>query len=682
MERSVGGYPMKISGKITNEEVSNKRSDGDVSGKRSDGEVSGKRSDGEVSRKRSDEELSNKRSDGDVSGKRSDGEVRWKRSDKKVVSGKGSDGEVSGKRSDGEVSGMRADGEVSWKRSDGKVSGKGSDGEVCGKRSDGDVSGKRSNGEVSGKRSDGEISGKRSALYCAAIDIGTKYTGYAFSSRDNHKKVLTMTSDMGSPKVPTVVLFDQNKKFNSFGYEAESKYKELLSQDNHREWYLFKEFKMTLFQTKELKENTPVKDFQERKQMPAIDIFSNAIRFIKDKLLEDLKKKGSGIRDRDIHWVLTVPAIWNDAAKQFMRNAATKVTLTDFQAGGTADMTCQQVVDGGLKELKRPNGGNLGGTNVDKSFIKLLVDIFGLTVVGAFRKKHLNEFWDMMMDFEFSKRKFDGTGQLTVKFPALLREIYEKQETNNSIDYALKRAERTEDIQIKRDKMHISKEKGQQIFDETIDRIIEETQILLKALEMLGNVDYIVLVGGFSESKYFQTKMKEKFGDKVVAPAEPRTAVMRGAVLCGHNPAAIQTRVSKYTYGIATMKHFKRGIHPEEKRIVLDGKVYCDDIFEKHVTIGHEIKVDQTMKEITYYPIIDDQAHAALQVFVSSKDNPKYVTDEGCRQVGLLLVNMDTGGNRNFEIKVKLICGGTEIQVEVRDGHGILIKEARMDFLV
>ncbi|XP_052791960.1 heat shock 70 kDa protein 12B-like [Mya arenaria] len=176
--------------------------------------------------------------------------------------------------------------------------------------------------------------------------------------------------------------------------------------------------------------------------------------------------------------------------------------------------------------------------------------------------------------------------------------------------------------------------------------------------------------------------MEDEFGDKVVAPAEPRTAVMRGAVLFGQSPADIKTRVSKYTYGIATMKCFEPGLHSEKKRIVIDGRAYCDDIFEKHVTIGQEITVGQSMKEITYYPTIDDHAHAVLHVFASSKENPEYVTDGDCRHVGLVLVEMDTGGNRNFEIKVKLIFGGTEIQVEVRDGHGILMKEVKMTFLV
>ena len=32
------------------------------------------------------------------------------------------------------------------------------------------------------------------------------------------------------------------------------------------------------------------------------------------------------LEEQDIHWVLTVPAIWNDVAKQFMREAAEEVS--------------------------------------------------------------------------------------------------------------------------------------------------------------------------------------------------------------------------------------------------------------------------------------------------------------------------------------------------------------------
>ena len=35
----------------------------------------------------------------------------------------------------------------------------------------------------------------------------------------------------------------------------------------------------------------------------------------------------SGLAEDDIHWVLTVPAIWNEPAKQFMREAAVDVRI-------------------------------------------------------------------------------------------------------------------------------------------------------------------------------------------------------------------------------------------------------------------------------------------------------------------------------------------------------------------
>lgn len=38
------------------------------------------------------------------------------------------------------------------------------------------------------------------------------------------------------------------------------------------------------------------------------------------------REKEIGIREKEMHWVLTVPAIWDDSAKQFMREAGVKVS--------------------------------------------------------------------------------------------------------------------------------------------------------------------------------------------------------------------------------------------------------------------------------------------------------------------------------------------------------------------
>ena len=50
-----------------------------------------------------------------------------------------------------------------------------------------------------------------------------------------------------------------------------------------------------------------------------------SIKYLKDHLLKNTRDRLSGLEEEDIQWVLTVPAIWNDAAKQFMREAAEDV---------------------------------------------------------------------------------------------------------------------------------------------------------------------------------------------------------------------------------------------------------------------------------------------------------------------------------------------------------------------
>lgn len=63
--------------------------------------------------------------------------------------------------------------------------------------------------------------------------------------------------------------------------------------------------------------------------MPAMYVFSSAIRFLKDHLMKSLAEMMHDVRDGDVKWVLTVPAIWDDAAKQFMREAADQVIFFD-----------------------------------------------------------------------------------------------------------------------------------------------------------------------------------------------------------------------------------------------------------------------------------------------------------------------------------------------------------------
>ncbi|KAL3879592.1 hypothetical protein ACJMK2_031881 [Sinanodonta woodiana] len=134
-------------------------------------------------------------------------------------------------------------------------------------------------------------------------------------------------------KAPTTVLIKPDAKtLDSFGYEAESKYSELASDDNneHKRWYYFRHFKMMLHEKIGLDRNIELED-ETQKSLPAKTVFSLVICYLKEDMLKNSKVRLSSghISEDDITWVLTVPAIWTDAAKQFMREAAVEVALSN-----------------------------------------------------------------------------------------------------------------------------------------------------------------------------------------------------------------------------------------------------------------------------------------------------------------------------------------------------------------
>lgn len=64
------------------------------------------------------------------------------------------------------------------------------------------------------------------------------------------------------------------------------------------------------------------------RMFPALKVFSHALKFFKDHVLAELSDQSTAkLTEEDITWVLTVPAIWRQPAKQFMRTAAYEVKL-------------------------------------------------------------------------------------------------------------------------------------------------------------------------------------------------------------------------------------------------------------------------------------------------------------------------------------------------------------------
>ena len=65
------------------------------------------------------------------------------------------------------------------------------------------------------------------------------------------------------------------------------------------------------------------------KEMNAFKVFVSAIQHLRDVVLKEIKRRGIlHLTSHEVNWVITVPAIWSNVSKQFMREAAIAVRFS------------------------------------------------------------------------------------------------------------------------------------------------------------------------------------------------------------------------------------------------------------------------------------------------------------------------------------------------------------------
>ncbi|XP_052231521.1 heat shock 70 kDa protein 12A-like isoform X2 [Dreissena polymorpha] len=426
-------------------------------------------------------------------------------------------------------------------------------------------------------------------LIVAAIDFGTTFSGWACSFRSQFESdpsnvfVRPWNGFLFiSSKAPTCVLIKPDGKTpDAFGFDAEYRYAELSENDSHKQWYFFQRFKLMLL-NKPIHQDTMLVD-QCGKPLPALRVLSLAIRYMVNDLRQwmDVNTQVSGFNLKDdIHWVLTVPAIWNDAAKDFMSLAAqeagllmTQITIVlepvaaslfciedreqkerfEFlpghkflvlDAGGTDDIAVYEVCFGRkLKEVYKATGGFCGGAMVNKAFEEFLQECTGREAFERFKKENMEDFADLMRRFELIKRNVDTSfsGKKALFMPKPLIELVD---AINGISFR-------ELIQGSRYTRHADLAAGQKLlldasivhsfFKQSIDSIHILLAAALRQSATLG-VDTIIMVGGYAESPILQEAIKTKFpGMKVIVSSEAGCAVLKGAVIFGHRPIEVSS---------------------------------------------------------------------------------------------------------------------------------------------
>ena len=222
-------------------------------------------------------------------------------------------------------------------------------------------------------------------------------------------------------------------------------------------------------------------------------------------------------------------------------------------------------------------------------------------------------------------------------------------------------------LTLEADRIRLDQDLFRHFFQSSTEKIVSHVRELL-GKEELSDISTLVLVGGYAESKLLQDAIRSSFNTiTVIIPNQPCLAVLKGAVIFGHDPSVIAERVCRYTYGIRCCKEFDPKIHKESTKITTDdGGIRASDCFDVRCKIGKNVKTNVFQPEMSYFPTKAGQLTGVYHLYACPRANPVYVTEDDCFKIGEMTVDRSkmTGPLSDREILVALCFGGTEITIK------------------
>lgn len=424
---------------------------------------------------------------------------------------------------------------------------------------------------------------------------------------------------------------------------------------------------------------------------------------------------GPQLTKQVIQWCVTVPSIWDNAAKAVMQkcmadaglvsasngsqhplimvlepeaasfschknlgeqtlNVGDELLVADI-GGGTADIVVQEVVavdNTGhyrVREVTTSSGGLCGGTYVDTRFMEFLHSKIGPSLEECITQ-NLNVYALLIQEWELRKTSFG-----------------DRSTRNETMDFQLPSklvaAWENYDIQMRRppresyDELEISYREMQSIFDPVVDQIL---QLIARQLSQAGYVKALVVVGGFAGSPYLMDRIKGRFAgivEHIISPPNPGSAVCQGAVMLALHPQYMISRICKKTYGIEFNPEFDKKLDLSRYKTKVDGKSRCSKRFEIYVRKGEKLEVDSCISR-KFSPLYHGQRAIRFQLFSSTEMvEPRYTDEQGVRKEGEIEIDisMDMALEKARQVRVSLFFGGSTMEVKAEAvnfaaGHG------------
>ncbi|CAD8162704.1 unnamed protein product [Paramecium octaurelia] len=564
-----------------------------------------------------------------------------------------------------------------------------------------------------------------------AIDFGTGASGFGLAPKVLDKEgkprieVFNPCDDSDDQKTPTAILFDNNGQFIEFGSQALQKYASIL--DDGDSAYLFQNYKMHLYH---MHNNARSLDNRE---LPLMLLIKETLKYISNKAISKLKEQVGKVISTKIRWVLTVPALWSEEHKQFMRKAAVEAgivenlnspnlllclepegasiqcredaeqTLKEQMAkssvvmvldcgGGTVDITvhkllCEPNEKFLCNELIPSSGGcEWGSKYVDLYFEEFLKEFLGEKLFRCYQQNAIARL-DILRDFEILKRKFKGNKdeRCMIKFSYLGEELNTAKLTQLVKEHNSKHAAEYQ-IKLKGlSNVEIPSALMASFFQTLFENIKNKVAQLLQQVEQKKEkVNFIFMVGGFSESPFLKSEIIKRFENnaiQILVPRRPQVSVIRGACLFGLSPRSITSRIAKKTYGINTLTTFDAERHPIKKKVIIEGEEFSEDVFDAFVRKGDAVGCDEVHTKI-YCPVRSRQTIMRIIFYVTEKREVEFVDEQGVQQLGELCIDIGKPlqSVEDKTVKVTLLFGNTCIYATATNKDGTEIKNCEFKF--
>eukprot|EP01100_Stratorugosa_tubuloviscum_P012682 TRINITY_DN611_c0_g1_i2.p1 TRINITY_DN611_c0_g1~~TRINITY_DN611_c0_g1_i2.p1 ORF type:complete len:564 (+),score=249.53 TRINITY_DN611_c0_g1_i2:153-1844(+) len=433
-----------------------------------------------------------------------------------------------------------------------------------------------------------------------AIDFGTARSGFVIDTGDGNKYHFVDWEDAPDQyaKNLTQILYDEECKPLAFGWTAKIKYRESLATD--RKFALIKNFKMKLL--------TGTNAIYYGKEFQLSQLIGDYLNYIVEKILAKIDENGiadiNELADININWCLTVPAIWKDEQKQFMkeilkniiekRNFKPNITIVPEPeaaarlifntkkdilnvgctfivldaGGGTIDITVYRVEEGQkLSELAIGSGDAYGSIYIDKQFKKFIKNLYGKDLIRNWKSNNYECYFELESNWERTKlalKKIENNVNVKVNIPDSLVQCL-KQRYGSSIP------------QLDRKSLILSSNDVISIFTPSFDKItralnysfdnvakddLPRLSLLPPLLGMLldlfvcldekNAIDKLFLVGGYGLSSPLRDFLRERFIPRkikeIVTFPQAASAIMDGAALVIANPMQISKRIMRQSY--------------------------------------------------------------------------------------------------------------------------------------